>query len=133
MRSHNLYFPDAAGNILELIAREDLPLKEGESFGRHDLLNISEIGLVVDDVVSMVTRLRARLGIEVYRDSCFEDLAQIGDINGVLVLVNVGRLWAPDEKQAAIVSPVRLSILGTLPGMVTLEPYPYVIETVPLA
>lgn len=133
VRTHNLYFSDAAGDILEFIAREDLPSGEGERFDTQDMLQISEIGLVVDDVPATVRQLKTSLGIEVYRDSLFEDFAQIGDIDGVLVLVKKGRLWAPDELQAAVVSPLRVSVLGVLAGQFTLEPYPYRFDQVPLA
>jgi extradiol dioxygenase family protein len=132
VRTRNYYFPDPVGNILEFIAREDLPAKPGEDFGPEDILHISEIGLVVDDVPGLVNELKTKLGIEVYRGSSFENFAQIGDINGVLVLVKRGRLWAPDERQPAIVSPVRVSILGTLSHQITFEPYPYKLEVVPL-
>jgi hypothetical protein len=90
------------------------------------------MGLVVDDVPDTVKLLRARLGIEVYRDSSFDTFAQLGDINGVLVLAKRGRLWAPDERQPAVVSPVRLSILGALAQSITLDPYPYALEIVAL-
>lgn len=132
VRTHSYYFPDPAGNILEFIAREDLPAKEGEVFGPEDILHISEMSLVVDDIPEAVKQLKTRLGVEVYRDSFFEDFAQLGDINGVLILAESGRLWAPDDRQAAVVSPVRLSILGTLASTVALDPYPYVLEIVPL-
>jgi catechol 2,3-dioxygenase-like lactoylglutathione lyase family enzyme len=132
IRTRSSYFPDPAGNVLEFIAREDLPAKAGEDFGPEDVLHISEIGLVVDDVPSAVLQLKTRLGIEVYRDSSFEDFAQLGDINGVLVLAKRGRLWAPDERQPAVASPVRLSILGALAQSITLDPYPYVLEIVAL-
>jgi hypothetical protein len=42
--------------------------------------------LVVDDVPSVVRQLTTILGVEVCRDSSVDDFAQIGDINGVLVL-----------------------------------------------
>jgi catechol-2,3-dioxygenase len=133
VRARSSYFPDPAGNILEFIAREDLPDQAGEDFGPADVTHISEIGLVVDDVPSAVLELKTRLGIEVYRDSSFEDFAQVGDINGVLVLAKRGRLWAPDERQPAVVSPVRLSVLGALAHHITLDPYPYVVEVVALS
>jgi catechol-2,3-dioxygenase len=132
VRTRSYYFPDPVGNILEFIAREDLPATAGEDFGPQDVLHISEIGLVVDDVPGAVQQLKTRLGIEVYRDSSFEDFAQLGDINGVLVLVKRGRLWFPDERQPAVVSPARVSLLGALAQRITLQPYPYVLEVVPL-
>ena len=133
VRTHNYYFLDPAGNILEFIAQEDLPGTAGADFGPEDVLSISEMSLVVDNVPSMVTQLKTRLGVEVYRDASFEDFAQLGDINGVLILAQPGRLWAPDEQQPAVVSPVQVVILGTLAQQVTLEPYPYRIEVTPLA
>jgi hypothetical protein len=51
----------------------------------------------------------------------------------VLVLSKRGRLWFPDERQPAVVSPVRVSILGALVQRITLEPYPYALDVVPLS
>jgi hypothetical protein len=125
VRTRSYYFPDPAGTILEFSAREELPATPGEDFGPGDVLHVSEIGLVVDDVPGTVKQLKTRLG--------FEDFAQLGDINGVLVLSKGGRLWFPDERQPAVVSPVRVSILGALAQRITLEPYPYVLDVVPLS
>ena len=132
VRTHNYYFPDPAGNILEFIAREDLPDKAGEDFGPGDILHISEIGLVVDDVPAVAKQLQTRLGVEVFRDSSFEDFAQLGDINGVLILAKPGRLWAPEERRPAVISPVQVSILGALAQQIVLGPYPYVLDVAPL-
>lgn len=132
VRTRSYYFPDPAGNILEFIAREDLPARAGADFGVEDVLHISEIGLVVDDVPGIMKHLQTRLGVEVFRDSSFEDFTQLGDINGVLVLAQRGRLWFPDQRQPAVVSPVRVSILGALAEQISLEPYPYVLEVLPL-
>ena len=44
VRTRSYYFPDPAGNILEFIARQDLPGKAGKDFGPEDILHISEIG-----------------------------------------------------------------------------------------
>lgn len=96
------------------------------------MLHINEMGLVVDDVPSIVKHLQTKLGVEVFRDSFFEDFAQLGDINGVLILAKRGRLWFPDQRQPAVVSPVQISILGALAEQISLEPYPYVLEVMPL-
>jgi catechol 2,3-dioxygenase-like lactoylglutathione lyase family enzyme len=77
VRARSAYFSDPAGNILEIIAREDLPPQAGEDFEPADVAQISEMGLVVDDVPSVVLQLKTRLGIEVYRDSSFENFAQL--------------------------------------------------------
>ena len=87
MRTHNYYFPDPAGNILELDCPRGLASQSaGDHFGPEDILHISEIGLVVDDVRAVAKRLQTTLGVEVFRDSSFEDYAQLRDSNGVLIL-----------------------------------------------
>jgi hypothetical protein len=116
VRTLSYYFPDPAGNILECIVRVDLPAKAGEDFGPENILHISEIGLVVDDVPSAVKQLKTRLGIEVYRDSAFEDFAQLGDINGVLVLAKRGRLW--------VYWLLRISVPKSAAQMTRSDPFP---------
>lgn len=48
--AHSIYFYDPAGNILEFIARHNLNNKSDTDFSGKSILNVSEIGLPVDDV-----------------------------------------------------------------------------------
>lgn len=104
---HTLYFYDPAGNILELIARHELPSESSEPFGAHSLLCVSEVGLVTDDVPATTRMLQEQLGVTVYRDSVSDMFTAIGDAHGLLIVVQQGREWFPDTGQAAVFAPLR--------------------------
>ena len=50
--SHSVYFKDTAGNVLEFIARHNLKNARTFTFDGTQILNISEIGLPSEDVVT---------------------------------------------------------------------------------
>lgn len=111
--AHALYFSDAAGNIVEFIARHDLPNRsEQPHFDARQILVISEIGLATDDVPTMVELLRSRIGVEVYRGSGSETFAAVGDEHGLLIVVQRGREWYPETGKAAELLPVKIWILN---------------------
>ncbi|WP_019586244.1 VOC family protein [Deinococcus apachensis] len=89
-----VYFRDAEGNILELIARHTLPTSPGTGFGVADLLCVSELGLVVPDVPRAVRDLQQRLGLPVYREGS-PTFTPLGDEEGLLIVVQAGRGWFP--------------------------------------
>lgn len=89
-----VYFRDADGNILELIARHTLPTSPGTGFGVADLLCVSELGLAVPDVPRAVRELQHHLGLPVYREGS-PTFTPLGDEEGLLIVVQVGRGWFP--------------------------------------
>jgi catechol-2,3-dioxygenase len=93
--AHGLYFHDPAGNVAELIARHDLPNARPGPFAAGDILYVSEIGLVVDDVPATVRALEAALGLAVYRSGGAE-FAAVGDEHRLLILTRRGRDWWGD-------------------------------------
>jgi catechol 2,3-dioxygenase-like lactoylglutathione lyase family enzyme len=103
--SHSVYFYDPAGNILELIARHTLPDASTESFSEKSLLNISEIGVAVADVSAFT----ASSGLPSYGGSSPE-FSPIGDENGLLIVVKIGRQWFPDTGKHALEIPLRAVI-----------------------
>lgn len=107
--AHAVYFQDTSGNILEFIARHDLPPGDDEPFSVKDILGISEIGVVVDDVLATVESIRAELGFEVYKDSLSADFAAVGDHEGLLIVVRKDRTWfgSPDLKAAPFPAKVK--------------------------
>ncbi|WP_017186191.1 hypothetical protein [Alkalibacillus haloalkaliphilus] len=58
-------------------------------FSSRDLINISEIGIVVDEVIPFVRKLN-ELGIPNWRDDR-EGLTPVGDENGLSITVKEGR------------------------------------------
>lgn len=87
------YFRDPAGNLGELIARHRLDNadSEGGSFGPQQLLAVSEIGLVVDDVPLVAAELAELAGVaDLGGGRAFR---MLGDQRGTFILVDEGRPW----------------------------------------
>jgi catechol-2,3-dioxygenase len=92
----SLYFHDPVGNIMELIARHNLPNDAADPFGPECLLGVSEIGLTVDDVRSVVGALENRLGFPVFDGAGSEVFCAVGDDHGLLIVVRRGHRWYPE-------------------------------------
>jgi hypothetical protein len=98
-----VYFRDPEQNVVELLARPQ-PGPE---------LAIAEVGLPVEDVAEAVAAL-AWLRIEPYREPG-DDFAPLGDADGLLIVVRVGRGWFPYDV-AAGTAPIDVTIEGVTPG-----------------
>lgn len=115
--AQSVFFHDPVGNILEHIARHDLDNSAvGEFEPSRDVLCVSEIGVVVDDVPKAVAMIRESLGIEIYRDN-YEAFASMGDANGLLILVQRDRKWTPDRVREAQSFPMHVKLRGARPGL----------------
>src|SRR5215216_2529523 len=106
--STSLYFLDAAGNILEFIARHTLKNASNENFDSQQVLNISEIGLPSENVVELANDLCTRLGLSVYKQEPNENFTPVGDENGLLILPAKDRIWMPDSGVPAKLLPVKV-------------------------
>ena len=98
-----VYFRDPEQNVAELLARPQ----------RRSELTIAEVGLPVEDVPQAVAALE-RLGIEPYREPR-DEFAPLGDADGLLIVVRVGRAWFPYDV-AAGTAPIDVTIEGVTPG-----------------
>lgn len=110
--AHGLYFSDPTGNVVELIARHDLPNSRHESFSERCILGVSEIGVVTDDVSTTVAEVQVELGVRVYRGSVSDTFAAVGDENGLLIIVKRGRVWFPDTGITAEPFPLTVFLSG---------------------
>ena len=108
--STSLYFKDAAGNILEFIARHDQKNNVNASFNSGQILQVSEIGLASKDVIAFAKELREKLGVSVYRQEPNETFTPIGDEDGLFILPIEGRIWYPQTGVPAQMLPVKVSI-----------------------
>ena len=106
--STSLYFLDAAGNILEFIARHTLQNASNEEFDSRQILNVSEIGLPSEDVLELANALVTRLGFSVYQQEPNENFTPVGDENGLLILPAKDRIWMPDSGVPAKLLPVKV-------------------------
>jgi len=102
--AHSVYFKDAAGNILELIARHDLP----NASGGFEILSVSEIGLATEDVPAWVKLLQEKINLLPYKDESSETFAAVGNADGLFIVVKQGRIWYPHTGMPAQLLPVRV-------------------------
>jgi catechol 2,3-dioxygenase-like lactoylglutathione lyase family enzyme len=111
--AHAFYFKDAAGNILEFIARHDLQIAVNAPFDSRQILQVSEIGLPSEDVVAFANNICSQLGLQLFRtDQPDREFTPIGDDNGLFILPVVGRLWLPTHTPGipARLLPVRVKV-----------------------
>jgi len=146
--ARSLYFPGPDRSVLEVIARRDLPRDLGAGrgagakassppvpgtqpsqpgpFGPGDLLSVSEVGIAVPDVVDAADRL-AEAGIGRYPAGS-ATFSPAGHIDGMLILVGVGRTWFPTADRVVAEPPVTVvaqagpASPGVVPGRYELAP-----------
>jgi catechol 2,3-dioxygenase-like lactoylglutathione lyase family enzyme len=100
-----VYAADPAGNVLELLARDERAGFDDE-FGPDSLLDIAEIGVVVDDVPAVAGALASMFDLDGPSEAEF---AYLGD-DGAFVLATPGRHWIPTEQPAV---PAPLTVVAT--------------------
>ena len=106
--SDSVYFKDAAGNVLEFIARHNLEKAREDEFDSDHILNISEIGLPSEDVVAFADQLCRQLGLSVFKQEPNETFTPVGDDNGLLIVPIKGRIWIPNSGVPAKMLPVKV-------------------------
>jgi hypothetical protein len=102
-RARAAYFFDPGANIVELIARERAP-------GSELFLEVSEIGLPVEDVGRAVEFLESELGLPHF-DGDRREFSAVGDDRGLFIVVSVGRPWMFTDEPATS-APLRIEIEG---------------------
>ncbi len=106
--SDSIYFLDAAGNVLEFIARHTLQDATDEGFDSRQILNVSEIGLPSENVIVLANELCTRLDLSVFKQDPNDNFTPVGDDNGLFILPLKDRIWMPDSGVPARMLPVRV-------------------------
>lgn len=91
-----LYFYDSIGNIVELIARHDLDNASLLPFSAQSIINISEMGLPVQDVNTLVNTIQAHSELPTYKSGS-DKFYPLGDEEGLLICVPTNRIWYMTE------------------------------------
>jgi len=95
-----IYFYDLDKNIVELIARKNLKNESQLNFGINSLLEISEIGMPVNDIEKVFNKLKEISNLEQF-DGGFERFCAIGDENGLFICINKNvKDWFPTGDKA---------------------------------
>src|SRR6185369_6914987 len=112
--SHSVYFKDTAGNVLEFIARHNLKNAVDGDFDSLQILNISEIGLPSENVISFANELCTSLNLSVFKQQPNDTFTPVGDDNGLFILPIKNRIWIPNSGVPAKLLPVK--VLGEANG-----------------
>jgi catechol 2,3-dioxygenase-like lactoylglutathione lyase family enzyme len=104
--ARSVYFRDPEQNVVELVAR---PQARPE-------LTLAEVGLPVEDVPAAVAALQDQLELLSY-DDWDERFTPLGDDDGLLIVVRVGRGWFPVGVPSGS-APIEVRITGTADGEV---------------
>lgn len=99
------YFEDPAGNIVELIARSNVNPTSEAPFSVNNILNISEIGLIVKDAPMVGEQLGKMNIFERDNDPITNTSLNFmqENNNGVFILLtSIGRKWLFSEKDSKI-------------------------------
>lgn len=95
-----LYFYDAAGNIVEFIARKNLKLISARPFTAASITGLSEIGMPVAAVGRTFEWLHQKTGIGQYWGE-LENFCAAGDEQSLFIIVNeTTKYWYPTDKPA---------------------------------
>lgn len=99
--AESFYFYDNNGSILEFIVRFDLPYHSKQVFSSNDLLEISEVGIVVDNVATEAEKISNQYNVPYFKKGPrSSDFIAMGDDNGLVLLSQPGRHWVPTNKPA---------------------------------
>lgn len=108
--SHSVYFKDTAGNVLEFIARHNLKNVVVDDFDSRQILDISEIGLPSEDVITFANELCAWLVLSVFKQEPSATFTPVGDDHGLFILPIKDRIWIPNSGVPAKLLPVKVTV-----------------------
>lgn len=95
-----VYFYDAAGNILEFIARKPANIENDAEFSEKSIKYISEIGVAVSNVKYHFDHLNVRHDVPFYSGNT-HDFCAAGDAEGLFILVLANsKYWLPTKRNA---------------------------------
>jgi hypothetical protein len=112
------YCLDPAGNIVELIAHRGISDTSAEGlFSAREIVDFSEVGLVVPDKEQSVAVLEQQIGLYVWDGVVAEQgrLVFVGERARTLILSHPGRGWLPTSRPAEP-HPVELTVRGERRG-----------------
>ena len=90
------YFYDNNQNIVEMIARYDLPNESDKPFDGSSIYSISEIGAVVDDPLAFAETLQHKYNLSYFsKQQPMKDFMAVGDDEGLFIIVPPKRTWYP--------------------------------------
>ncbi|SHF17640.1 hypothetical protein SAMN05444392_10965 [Seinonella peptonophila] len=130
VNAESIYFYDSGGNLVELIARQNLENASTNPFSTDSMLNISEVGFAFDqNLPEAMQSICSHFDVFPYTGD--EKTFQIlGDDQGMFILGDTSRPWYPTQRLPEV-HPIRMTILDEQSIELQLKPYPYFIQSIP--
>lgn len=103
--AHAFYFYDPSGNIVEFIARYGINQESEHPFTPDSILNISEIGLIVEDAVNIGNKMIQNKIYERDKKTISNHYLNFMGLKSkgiFVILAQPGRKWLFSEKYSAI-------------------------------
>lgn len=103
--ARSVYFLDSAGNVLEFIARFDLQNETTKPFSSSQILNISEIGIVLDTdkFDESINKIQRQFQLEYFsKQQALPHFRALGNDEGLFIIVPQQRNWYPTNIQNEI-------------------------------
>jgi len=124
-----VYFLDAAGNVVELIASPSIADGDGP-FGPDSLIEVAEIGIASSDVDATSAAVQAAFDQPVFWHDMESRLTAVGDRHAVVIVAPIGRGWIPVDLTARPL-PTAIVAVGQGPREITLPEGPYRLRVEP--
>ena len=124
--AHSVFFLDPAGNVVEYIARHDLKNGDTHPFSWGDILYVSEIGLIVDDVAAAADAIKTFATVAPYKGGD-GNFTAMGDEYGLLLVMKRGRIidFTGNPDNGVRVYPTGVNLRGAKAATHQLASHPY--------
>lgn len=93
-KARSVFFSDADGNVVEMIARQGEGAFDGEIFTSEAILGLAEMGLGCSDPRLLSMKLRADAALELF-DKGSDSFKAVGNKDGLFILSSPERNWYP--------------------------------------
>ena len=121
-----VFCEDPAENHCRIISRREMPPFNKHLYTVREIISISMVGIVVNDVDEVANFLSAELGADIQK---LPQISIVGDAHGALLVVPEGRPWQPTGKKSEI-HEQEITILGETEKTFEIPGYPYTIHVV---
>ena len=109
--AHSIYFIDPSENIVEFIARHNLPNALESKFSAKSICEISEMGIPAENIEDTFDELKSSLDFDMYWGN-LESFAAIGHERCLFITVPTDRIWFQTETHKSKIEPIKIKLIN---------------------